>query len=233
MRYTLDMSDLVLDLRNHPRVIDFLQEGIPYADGPEGEAAAKLAQVYDDGGKLSTSTLADAARKLGKAIWPARQALRRWIKQEASEHEWTQLKAALRPSTSHIVSRLHKVLEVKHLDELLAHPDSDIALRLEDREEIRHIREHIFLDAWKKHREHLRIYIEEAQAELRGYLRRFDMLRDLATELPSFASEILSKIEHYEDRVFFQFETLSMEMLDDEIRYYTDQKEITPFEAAI
>ncbi|MCC7356980.1 hypothetical protein IT408_00530 [Candidatus Uhrbacteria bacterium] len=228
------MSDVYLDFRNHPRVIDFLQEGVPYAEGPEGEAAAKLVQVYEDGGKLSTSTLVDAARKLGKAIWPARQALQRWIKQEASEHEWDQLIAALRPSTSHIVSRLRKLLEVKHVDELLAHPESDIALKLEDREEIQQVREQLFLDTWKKQHEHLRIYIEEAQIELRGYIRRFDMLRDLASELPpSFSSEIISKIEHYEDRVFFQFETLSMEMLDDEIRYYTDQKEITPFEDAV
>lgn len=227
------MSDLFLDIRNHPRVIDFLQDGVSYAEGPEKEAAAKLIQVYEDGGKLSTSTLADAARKLGKAIWPARQAVRRWMLQEAIDQEWSQISAAVRPSTSHLLNRLRKVTEAKHLDELLENPDADLALKDEEREEIKRIRDHIFLDAWNKKREHLKMYIEEAQAELRGYLRRFDMLRDLASSLPPvFAEEITHKLEQYEDRVLFQGLTLSMEVLDDEIRYYTDQKEITPFDEA-
>lgn len=227
------MSDLFLDVRNHPRVIDFLQDGLAYAEGPEREAAEKLIQVYQDGGKLSTSTLADAAIKLGKAIWPARQAVKRWMKQEASEQEWEQVLAIVRPSTSHLLHRLHKATEVKQIDELLHHPDAEIALKEEEREEITRIREHIFSEAWKKQREHLKLYIEEAQTELRGYIRRFSMLRDLAAELPEvFSQEVMAKLERFEDTVFFQGEAMAMEALDDEIRYYTDQKEITPFDEA-
>lgn len=227
------MSDLFLDVRNHPRVVDFLQDGLAYAEGPEREAAEKLIQVYQDGGKLSTSTLADAALKLGKAIWPARQAVRRWIKQEASDQEWSQVIAMVRPSTSHLVHRLRKATGAKHVDELLQHPEAELAIQEEEREEIARIREHILAEVWKKQREHLSLYVEEAQAELRGYLRRFGMLRDLASELPEvFSQEVMAKLERFEDTVFFQGEMMAMEALDDEIRYYTDQKEITPFDEA-
>ncbi len=225
------MSDLYLDLRNHARVVDFLQEHLEYADGNEREASAKMVQIYEDGGKLSTSTLVEAARQLGKAVWPARQAVRRWMKQEAVEEEWKQVLSAIRPSTAHLLERMRKATESSHVDEMLAHPESDLALKLEEREEIRRVRDHVFLDVWKKRQPHLKIYLEEAQTELKGYLRRMEMLRDLAGSLPrSFADEIFAKIERYEDRILFEGEVISMETLDDEIRYYTDQKEITPFD---
>ncbi len=225
------MSDLFLDLRKHDRVVDFLQDTLEFADGNEREAAQKLVTVYQDGGHFSTTTLVEAARRLGKATWPARFALKRFISQEGAALEWQRVVASVRPSTAHLLERLQASLDTKNLHQVLEHPDSDMALGPSERSEIDAIHRSVHLDIWHEKHKALAVYLNDGEKELAAAIKRLNALRELAGDLPkAFQDEIFSKIERYEDHIFYQGQVVSLEILDDEIRYYTDQREISPLE---
>ncbi len=226
------MSDFFLDLRNQTRVVDFLQDFLEYAEGQEREAAQKLVTMYQDGGHFSTTTLAEAARRLSKAVFSARSATQMYLAEEGTELEWERMLAALRPSTAHLLERVRKSAKTTTLETTLKHADADSALTTDDRKEISEVRQHVELDVWREKRKALHSYVQAAQKELTVYLKRLNALRELAGEMPQpFQNEIFSKLERYEDRILFEGEAMPVEILDDEVRYYTDQKEISPLES--
>jgi hypothetical protein len=231
--YFLDMHDLFLDLKDAPRVVDFLVEAGAYADFKQREAAEAMVQDYQNGKKIPTVKLAKAARKLALATWSSRTAVDHFFTHEGCEEEWSLVTAAIRPSTAHLLKRFRKGADVKTLDEVLKHEDSDSVLREEERLEIDEVRKHVRHDFWKEKGSTLALLIKDREAELNAYRERFETLRELASALAaSLQDEVFSKITHYEDRILYTGEMLPLEILDQEIKYYTEQKEISPLEAS-
>lgn len=229
--YTSPMTDLHLDLRDRARVVDFLADALEYASAKERADAEKWITAYQDGERVPTDKLAAAARRLAQATWPARYALGRYAAKEGAEDEWKKVLAAIRPSTAHLLKRFRTAAGVATLDEALAHGDADAALRSEERVEIDEVRRLVRQDMWRRHGKSLAVLVKSGQAELKGAMDRIQRLRDLASDLPrGLQDEAFSKIVHYEDRILFGGEIVPLEILDQEIAYYTEQKEINPLE---
>jgi len=223
------MSDLFLDLRDKPRVIDFMVDVAEYAGPAERFKAEKIVAAYSDGEHIGTDKLANDARTLAISTYPARYALRHFVSGAGASEEWKKLFAALRPSTAAILKRFKNASNASTIDEVLSHAESDVALRDEERSEIDHVREHVQHDLWHEKGESLDEFRLQGERELTKYLGRLKSLRDLAVELPaSIQDEVFSKIASYEDKIFFAGGSVSSEILDEEVRFYTDQKEIDP-----
>lgn len=226
------MSDLFLDLRDKPRVIDFLVMASPYANKKTQTAMEKIVRSYQDGEHISTDLLANDARKLAIETWPARYAVSRYLAHEGAKEEWDLVTAAVRPSTAHLMKRFKASVKAKTLDEMLKHDDVGSALRNEETDEIAHIREQVREQIWKDKKEELAVLIKDGEREREQFKMRFAQLRDLAVALPpSMQEEVFSKLARYEDRIMFNGEVLPVEMLDEEIKYYTEQKEVSPTDA--
>jgi hypothetical protein len=226
------MSDLFLDLRDKTRVVDFLVEQLEYAGTKDRAPAEKCIAMYQEGERVPTDKLASVARTLAKVTWPARYALRRFFNKEGSGEEWDRVLAAVRPSTAHLLQRLQKSQGGGvPLDAVLASDDAGVALHDPEQSEIAEIRGHLRHDYWKANAKKLSVLVEEGQTELDGMLTRLATLRDMAIEMPrTLQDEVFTKIASYEDRIFFEGEVIPIEILDNEVTYYRDQKEISPLE---
>lgn len=225
------MSDFFLDLKNKPRVIDFLVEASAYADEDTKQQASKWITQYQEGEHVGTDALAQAATELARATFPARYALWAYCSKQDPDEEWRRVTSAIRPSTAHLLKRLRTSAKAKTLDETLADSDAAIALREPEQIEIQEVRQHVRHDLWNEKKDVLEVLMKQGAKELAGYLRRFEALRDLAHALPpTLQDEVFSKIARYEDRILFAGEILAMEILDREVAYYKEQKEISPLE---
>ena len=226
------MSDtFFLDLYDAPRVVDFLVDAAAYADAKERVAADDRARRYHDGEALDKSKLASAAVKLGWNTWPARTAVVETLNGERSDKEWSSVIAAVRPSTAHLLQRFKKASESKTLEELLAHEEVETALREGERMEVNEIRKHVREDFWKTDGGKIEEIVKKRQGIRDEFKKLLGELRELAVSFqPVMQDEVFSKIKHYENRILFAAETVPMEILEKEIQYYTEQKEISPLE---
>lgn len=225
------MNDFFLDLKDKPRVVDFLVEASVFADDDARDAAATWIAQYQEGEHVGTDKLAEAARKLALATWPARYAVWMWCEKEDPEEEWRRVTSAVRPSTAHLLKRLRASSKAKTLSATLADPDASTALRDEEQSEIAAVRQQVRHDVWREKASTLDVLVRAGGTELAGYQQRLEKLRELALALPpSLQDEVFSKIARYEDRILFAGDVVPMEILDQEIKYYTEQREISPLE---
>ncbi|MEK7116529.1 MAG: hypothetical protein AAB879_03985 [Patescibacteria group bacterium] len=230
------MSDFFLDLRDTPRVIDFFVDHLELAPARVKTEAEKWIKKYHENERVSTDRLADAAKKFGWAIFPARIALKVYFDTDGREEEWQRILSSVRPSTAHLLKRFRVGTNAASLDLTLRHAEADVALREGDRLEIAEVRAHLRQDFWrdasrslgKKTRATL---VADGERRAAEYQKRFADLREIASSSSQgFQDEIFSKIARYEDRILFEGEVVPLEILDEEIAYYTDQKEISPVE---
>ena len=223
------MSDFFLDLRDKLRVVDFLADHLEFASSVMRREAEKWIQSYHDGKKVPTDRLAEIARRFAWAIWPARVALKRFFETQGSEEEWRRVLASIRPSTAHLLKRFRVGVRAATLDEVLQHAESDVALREGERIEIGEVRAHLRQDYWRDNKKSLAALVTDSEREVNEYQERLAKLRELALALSrGFQDEIFSKIARFEDRILFEGEVVPLEILDEEIKYYTEQKEISP-----
>ena len=223
------MEGFYLNLKDKPRVVDFLVAAIPFADAKSRASAEKWVKAYQDGDHVPTDTLAEVARKLGIATWPARMVLQHDLSHEGAEEEWKLVTAAVRPSTAHLMKRFRASVRGKSLDDVLAHPEVETALHDEERMEIAGVRPSVREAIWNEKGSTLAAQVTAAKKELEGYQKRFASLRELATALPpALQDEVFSKIAHLEDKILFEGKIVPLETLDEEVKYYRDQTEIAP-----
>jgi hypothetical protein len=225
------MNDFFLDLKDKPRVVDFLVDASAFADADARQAAEVWVKAHQEGEHVGTDKLAEAARTLALATWPARYAVWMLCEKEDPEEEWRRVTSAVRPSTAHLLKRVRTSNKTKTLSATLADPDASTALRDEEQAEINEVRTQIRHDLWKEKASTLDVLVQAGTKELAGYRKRFERLRELALALPSsLQEEVFSKIARYEDRILFAGDILPLEILDQEIAYYNEQKEISPLE---
>jgi hypothetical protein len=226
------MSDFYLDLKDKPAVIDFFVDHLDYAPPVARTAAEKIIKQYEDGAKLPTDRLAEAVRQYARAVYPARFAVKRFFGHEGKEEEWQAILAAVRPSTAHLLKRFRAGVKAESLDDVLRHAESEIALRNEERLEISMVRKQLHHSYWRDHDKALARMFKDGELELKSYLERFSRLRELAMELPrNLQDEAVSKLARFEDRVFFECELVPLEIIDEEVKYYIEQKELAPDES--
>ncbi|MBP9869112.1 hypothetical protein KBC59_00950 [Patescibacteria group bacterium] len=223
------MSDLFLDLQSPSRVVDFLVSAAPYASKMDQAAAEKLITAYEDGKGIPMKSMSKSARELAEATWPARYAIHRFFSEEGRETEWKRLTESLRPSTAHLLKRLHSSLGDISIDEALKDSDADMALGDEGRMEVEGVRRHLREDYFREHAKNLAIFVKEGQTLRTGYNDRLERMRELAVGFSeSMQGELLSKLARFEDRVWFEGEAVPFEILDKELEYYVEQKELSP-----
>lgn len=225
------MSDLYLDLKDTVRIMDFFEDYLDYAPPNERKIAESILKQYRAGEELKPEKLIDDVRKFAQDVWPAHFAMRRFFNEEGAEEEWRRVTAAVRPSTAHVLKRFREGIGAHNLQACLDHDESVTAFTEAELLEIEEVRKQIRHDYWREKGSTLDILAKSGQLELKGYLERLKKLRELAANLPEeYSHEIYSKIERFEDRIFFEGEVVPLQILDEEVQYYLDAAEI-PVEA--
>lgn len=225
------MSTLHLDLHDKARVIDFIAEYSDYSAPEERKTAQELATAYSDGKKVATDALAQATRKLAISAWPARYAVDAYFAEKGAEEEWERVMSAIRPSTAHLLKRFRQGTDASSLDEVLNHEDAHTAVKEEEVLEISEIRRHVRIQFWQQEKNKIESFLKEGKKLMDAYAERLGRLRELAIELPSsLQNDVFAKLTHYEDRILYAGEVVPLEILDQEVQYYKEQKEISPME---
>jgi hypothetical protein len=221
------MEELSLSLKNRLPMVDFLAEWSGFA-GPETRPKAEaLIQAYDDGQELDKTALAELVIELAKEVWPIRFALHRFFGEEGALIEWDMVEKAVRRSTAHLMERFKRSTRCRSLEEMFKHEDFDQAFRQEERDEIESVRHHLLESYWASHPSSLQPLIEEGRSLLSGYEERLEELKKIAEGWPSLlAEELLSKVKSLEDRIYFKGESVPLEIMDGELAYYREQKEL-------
>ncbi|HWQ99951.1 MAG TPA: hypothetical protein VN397_03845 [Candidatus Methylomirabilis sp.] len=221
------MSDLFLDLRNYEQALDFIADAIEYLGSVARKHAEQELAKVEAHGPLTTEELAMLAKDVGRKSWPARHALQVYLSSPSGcDLEWRKAVSAVSDSTAHILERFRHGTKCEAMDEVLSHDESASAFRDLERFEIAEVRRHVRHQIWReKHRE-LEKDVIAADKKLAAIVKRLDALRELAGDAPWIQDEIMSKLERFEDRLYFEGEELDAEILDEEIKYYREEKEV-------
>ncbi len=221
------MTDLFLNLRDRERALDFILDAMEYlAPMPKKRAAQDLSKI-EARGALATEELAMLAKEVGQKSWAERTALKKYLATQAGcDLEWRKVAAAASDSTAHIMERFRHGTTCTSLDAVLEHEESASAFRDLERFEIAEVRRHVHHDIWREKRRELGEDVKAAEKKLAALVKRLGALRDLAGEAPWIQDEIMSKLERCEDRLYFEGEELDSSILDQEIKYYREEKEM-------
>lgn len=227
------MPDFFLNFEDRAEVLDFLSEISVFADKKSRLAIEKLVKTHAADKTLAPEKLADTTRQLAVATWPARVAMQDHFSHRAVVEEWESVAGQVEPALEKKMFSFRKGAGAKTLDSLLKHPDAEDAFSAEDLLAIQDARRRVREDFWNKGKAALKALIKKYQLVLEEYQTRFQKLRELAAAFASgVQDEIYSKLQHYEDRVLFELELVPLEILDEEILYYVEQKEL-PLQDAV
>ena len=225
--YYSPMSSFFLDLKDRTRVIDFLAEVLPYLPQDNlvrTRAEAVLSEVAN-GKNVSKEALADLAKTVGRATYVPRIAVRRYVADgDGAEEEWRRVAAAVRGSTRHLLERFKASVGGTSLEGILAHEESDTALREEERLEIDEVRRHVLPSIWIEKGGEMKEIAKDIERGLEAIEKHLADLRRIAFDEPSAPQdEIVLKIELIEDRLFFAGEEVPPEKIAQEVKAYQEQ----------
>jgi hypothetical protein len=223
------MSDLYLDLKDRVAMVDFMLDAVEYVESnPLHERVSHLADAALHGGDVSTEALEEAAREVARASFPARIAVKRYIKtSEGKAEEWRRIVAAVSNSTGHLLERFRSGIPGGSLDDVLSHEESGLALRDAERLEINEVRSHALASLWRDKKTDLAASANEAKTLLDTDEGILAALRRFAFDRPSpNADEIESKVRHYEDRIYYEGEEVDPEILQQEVVFYRNEQEL-------
>jgi predicted HTH domain antitoxin len=227
------MSDAHLDLHNVLAVTDFIDSVVEYLPEKDRAPYQKLAEDLHGGKKVKAEIMAEMAKNLGAATWPARFAMKEFLASTGIEMEWDAVMKAVRPTTALLLKRLRKNVGMKTLDETLDSSDAPMAIHESEETEIDLVREEVHIELFQEHRKNLAPMVKEAQVELEAMKKWLKQLRDVAGKIPKEQSLILSKLEHYEDRIYFDGEKVPLDILDKEVGYFKEDEAIPPTDDAL
>lgn len=225
------MPEFFLDLENRSRVLRFLIEYMPFAsDEIRTQAKAIIEKNESDPSSVSEEELAAHARSLALNIWPMRFAIEQFLDEEPQK-EWEIVVKAVRPETKAHLNKLKNEYSTNSLEEFLSNSEIDSILNEDEKLEIDSVRREARL-VIRNDEESIKDIIPEGEDELDIYIEKFDQLRELASLLTgALQDEAFSKLRNYEDRILFEGENMAFEILDQEIAYYREQKELNPSES--
>jgi len=221
------MEDIYLDLSDSTEMINFLSRWLAFSSGKIHSHADSFITDYDDGKVVQEVELANFVREFARGVFPVRYALDLHFNEGGSAEEWSKVEKAVSRSTAHLLSRFRKMSEVSTLNELFQHDDFDITFGEERRVEIEQVRHHVLEDYWAANKNSLQSMVDDGEVVLNKFENIIQKMRDCAAGLPTLLQEELySKITRFEDRVYYQGEVVPLQMLEEELAYYQDQKEL-------
>ncbi|MFA5129860.1 MAG: hypothetical protein WC477_02955 [Patescibacteria group bacterium] len=225
------MSDLYLNLHDRLALTDFMLEAVEYLEpnDPLRERVDHVADAAIHGGDVSIETLNEIARETARASWPARIAVVRYLKTpEGKQEEWRRVLAAVSNSTEHLLERFRGSIKKETLQEVLDHEESQTVLHEAERIEIQEVLRHILPSIWKDKKKELLASAKSAKDELGKLEELLTALRRVASQEGTLnPDEIESKVVHYEDRIYYEGEEVPAEILEQEVGFYLDEREIT------
>jgi hypothetical protein len=223
------MTGLFLDLTDRTQVLDFIEDTKEYLPVTTLKRVDKVLADSDFGLDLSEEELADLAKMVGRKSWAPRRALRRHLEaQDGCDEEWRLVVAAVSDSTAHIMERFRHGTTCTSLDLVLKHEESGSAFRDVERFEIEQVRRHVRQVIWREKRHAIAAEEKRDEALLETIVERLETLRQLAADTPWIQDEVLAKIRRFEDKLYFEGDILVPERLDEEIKFYREEKEIPP-----
>jgi len=221
------MSDLYLDLRDRLAVIDFILQETEYLD-PKDPLRIEANQTLEDISaheSISMEDLADLARRVGRETWVPRVAVERYVATpDGADEEFRRIASSVSKSTGHLLERARLGRKPKSLTDILRDDSSKVAFGDSERIEIEELRSHILPSLWHEKRDEMKKLVAEADETLREIEMRIKALRELAFSSPALESELKSKIERLEDRLYFEGEVLNPERMDEEVALYREEK---------
>lgn len=215
------MVEPYLDLKDRTAVCDFIESVLPYLPEKERKPYETLVQsARDRSDEPTPERLAEEAKKIAAATWPARHALSRFIESVGSELEWEAVVKHVRPSTATILKKLRKDANATDLTSTLKDDDASIVLKPDQEIEISMVRDEVRIDLYEDHRESLESMIREAEKELAAIQKRFKQLRERAVESTGTLQEAyFDTLNEFEDRILFGGELIPLEILDAEVQF--------------
>ncbi len=212
-----------LDLRQRIAVADFITEQVEYLP-PDSLIRVRAEQVLHDvhhgkGAEVSREVLSAIARDVGRASWVPRVVLGRYVRTPAGKQdEWRRVVAAVSNSTAHLLERFRKSENVSSLEEVLAHESSHQAFRDAERIEIHEVRIHLLPAMWHEIKSRLSDDARTAQTLLATIEERIKSYRETGlAEAELDAGDVISRVEDWEDRLYFGGEVLDPEKLEAEV----------------
>lgn len=212
-----------LDLHHRIAVVDFIMEQMEYLSA-DALIRVRAEQIVHDvqhgkGADVSREALAAVARDVGRASWVPRVVLARYLRTPAGKQdEWRRVVAAVSNSTAHLLERFRKSENASSLEEVLAHESSHQAFHDAERIEIREVRIHLLPTMWHEIKDHVSDDARTAQALLATIEERLKAYRETGlAEAELDAGDIISRVEDWEDRLYFGGEVLDPEKLEAEV----------------
>ena len=216
-----------LNLRDAVEIADFMASHVEYLPINERKPFEKILSDLDAKKAVSSEILVEQVRELGMKTWPARRALSLYLETpEGAKQEWEELLATVRPSTALLLKRLRKNPGIVTVDQALHHSDSAFAIHDEQEMELLMVRSQVRLKMWQDHQEELRSGLAIAKGELLELRKRLKKLATLAMEKTGLEDELLSKVGHFEDRIFYGGEMIPLEILDKEVGFDVEDVEL-------
>lgn len=214
-----------MDLNNKARLVDFLSEWAGLASKDTSAKADAAVRGYDDGKVEDAVPLMLLTKATAIEIWPIRFALNRFFEEEGALIELDKIEKTVRKSTAHLIERFRRNSGCRSVGEMLAHGDFDMSFREEERNEVEQVRHHIREDYWKEHAKTLDKLVEEGKELLEIFQDKMESLRLIAEGLPALLQEELyAKVNRFEDQMYYKGQSISSEILDQELAYYKEQE---------
>jgi hypothetical protein len=187
--------------------------------------AEEVIREINDGEKVSREALAELAKTVARATWVARIATKRFIKTDVGgKEEWRRVAAAVSNSTEHLLERFKAGVHAISIDEVLEHEESSLAFYDAERMEIAEVRKYVSPLLWTEHQKDMTREAKEAKQLLEAVEKEIKTLRALAVDEPTAPErEIVSKVVHFEDRLYFAGEELDPKKIEAEITAYQEQ----------
>lgn len=223
----MSMEEQIVNNQSVLEWVDFLSEWRDLAPKDLQAQADHLITVYDDGQNQDLAELAQFVEDFAWQIWPARFALMAFFSEQGALVEWERVSAAARRSTAHLMQRFKQATGCQGLDQMLQHDDFDLSFKEAEAREIKDLRHQVRVDYWNSHPETFSALVPEGEKLCDGYRRILKELNEIAQASPGLiAEEARAKAMNLKDKIIYKGTHIPLEVMDEELIYYREQKEL-------
>lgn len=223
----MNMEEQTINNQSVLELVDFLSEWRDLAPKELQSQADHLITAYDDGQNQALAELAQFVEDFAWQIWPARFALMAFFGEHGALVEWERVSAAVRRSTAHLMQRFKQATGCQSLDQMFQHDDFDLTFKETETREIKDLRHQVRADYWNSHPETFSALVSEGEKLCDGYRRILEELNDIAQASSGLmAEEVRAKVINLKDRIIYKGEHIPLEVMDEELIYYREQKEL-------
>jgi hypothetical protein len=171
------------------------------------------------------------AYQIGRTTWPARRALNRYLEtSDGAQEEWNRLFERCRAKTAAALKKLKSSANSPSLEHALDQSDASLLIDSDMELELSLLRPQIRLMLWQEHQKALVPFLKEAEQELQDIDTRLQQMKEEAARSRTGREFIQAKILAFEDRIYFGGESLPIDMLDSELQFEREEREMPTVE---